>query len=162
MKEATLCLLIKNEKITLAKKKRKIGVDQLNGYGGKVEPGQTIEEAAVEETFDESKGFDGSKGVIIKESDLEKVAICSFYNSNEHPDFKVHVFIVREWEGEPGETEEMGPPQEFNLDNIPYDEMMDADRLWMSLVLSGKKIKANIHYDANGEVEEFSYTETEF
>lgn len=156
MKIATLCLLIKNEKITLAKKKRKIGVDKWNGYGGKVESGQTIKESAIEETFDESKG------VVINQCDLEKVAICSFYNNNEHPDFEVHIFIVRKWEGKPGETEEMGPPRKFDLDNIPYDEMMDADRLWMPLVLSEKKIEAEIHYGINGEVEEFSYTETKF
>ena len=45
MIEATLCFLLRKDEILLAKKKYGFGVGKWNGVGGKVEKGETIEEA---------------------------------------------------------------------------------------------------------------------
>ncbi len=45
----TLLFLRKNNHILLAMKKRGFGADRWNGVGGKLEPGETIEQALVRE-----------------------------------------------------------------------------------------------------------------
>ena len=63
MKKATLVFLKRDGGIYLAAKKKSIHVDGnklidtegiLNGYGGKVQDGESVEEAAIRELFEES------------------------------------------------------------------------------------------------------------
>ena len=49
----TLLLIVKNDKILLAEKKRGFGVGLFNGVGGKVKHDETIEEAMLRETKEE-------------------------------------------------------------------------------------------------------------
>ena len=51
--ETTLCLLRKNNKILLAVKKRGFGEGKYNGVGGKIEKGETPDQAMVRETSEE-------------------------------------------------------------------------------------------------------------
>lgn len=154
MKTATLVLLVKDGSVILAKKKKKVGVGKWNGYGGKVEGSDSIRKTAKDEVKQES-------GVVIEESDLEEVGLVVFH-INAEPAWKVHVFIARRWTNEPEESDEMGKPEPFKLDNIPYHEMLSADQKWMPLVLSGKKIKADAYYDAEMNLKDFSFTESTF
>ena len=134
MKQATLCLLIKNDKVLLAMKMRGFGVGRWNGTGGKVKKGEKIVEAAIRETKEEI-------GVDIK--NLEKVGLFhfTFLNKSEWNQ-DVTLFLVKDWIGEPAESEEMAPKW-FSFDEIPYDKMWSDDIHWMSLVLQGKKLEAD-------------------
>ena len=51
--ETTLLLLRKDNEILLAKKKRGFGEGKYNGVGGKLEDGETPEEAMIRETEEE-------------------------------------------------------------------------------------------------------------
>ena len=51
--ETTLCLLRKDNKILLAMKKRGFGTGKYNGVGGKIENGETLNEAMIRETKEE-------------------------------------------------------------------------------------------------------------
>ena len=51
--ETTLCLLRKENKILLAMKKRGFGTGKYNGVGGKIENGETLNEAMIRETKEE-------------------------------------------------------------------------------------------------------------
>jgi len=51
--ELTLLFLIKDDQILLAMKKRGFGAGRFNGVGGKVEPGETIEQALIRESQEE-------------------------------------------------------------------------------------------------------------
>ena len=53
MLHTTLIILKKDDEILLGLKKRGFGKGRLNGVGGKLEPGETIEEAAIRETEEE-------------------------------------------------------------------------------------------------------------
>jgi 8-oxo-dGTP pyrophosphatase MutT (NUDIX family) len=53
-KRLTLLLLRSNGRILLGRKKRGFGAGKANGFGGKVEVGETIKEAAVREVQEES------------------------------------------------------------------------------------------------------------
>ena len=54
MRQAKLCLLIKDGKILLAMKKRGFGVGKWNGCGGKLKDNERLEDAAIRELQEES------------------------------------------------------------------------------------------------------------
>ena len=113
MQKLTLVYLCTEDKICLAFKKRGFGQGKYNGYGGKLEAGETITEAAVREVMEEST-------CLVHEEDLEQVAELTFL----FPDKTLHVsaFFVTSWNGTPQETEEMSP-QWFLYTDIPYENM---------------------------------------
>ena len=103
---------------------------------------KNIVDAAMRETEEEI-------GTKIKE--LEKVAVLNFtFPYNQDWNQSVHVFLAKNWEGEPAESEEMAPKW-FKFHEIPYDEMWDDDKFWLPYILSGKKLKADFIFK-EGEI----------
>ncbi len=155
-KVASLVLLRAEQGVWLAMKKRGMGAGRWNGYGGKVEPGETIEAAMIRECTEESG---------VRPVRYHKVAELDFtLNAGTAQAWHmfVHTFICNEWEGEPVETEEMAP-QRFTEDTIPYEEMWDGDDKWMPLVLAGHLIRAALEFDENDKLLNHTITEvTEF
>lgn len=142
-KQTTLVFLIKKDKVLLAMKKRGFGEGRWNGSGGKVHDGETIEDAAKREVKEEI-------GVIIKKP--KKVAVLNFYFAEkEEWNQQVIVYLTKDWEGEPAESEEM-KPKWFKIDQIPYNQMWSDDSYWIPYVLSGKKVKADFLFDGNQKV----------
>lgn len=138
MRDTTLLFLVKRNSIEitdvcLAMKKRGFGKDRYNGYGGKVEGDETMEEAIKRECREES-------GVMI--SNLEKVGEIEFtFVHTQQFNQRVHVYITSLWVGEPVETEEMKPFW-VKKDDVPYQTMWPDDVYWLPQVLDGNKIKA--------------------
>lgn len=154
MKHNTLCIPLTDDRVLLGMKKRGFGEGKWNGFGGKVTEGETALAAAIRELSEESS-------LEANETDLEKVAVVNFYFDNVLT-IVCDVFLLRTWEGEPVESEEMRP-QWFAINNLPYADMWAADGEWFPLVLSGKSINADVHFNTDGSVvENFSYTETSF
>jgi len=137
MKETTLCLLIKEDRILLAMKKRGFGIGRWNGAGGKFDPGKgdkSILDTAIRETKEEI-------GVEIKNP--EKVGLFHFKFANkEEWNQDVSLFVANEWLGEPTESEEMAPKW-FSFNEIPYENMWPDDIHWLPHILQGKKVEAN-------------------
>jgi len=155
----TLCFFLTDNKVLLAMKKRGFGKDKWNGYGGKVgiKQGESIESAAVREIFEESN-------LSVQESKLEKVGLVRFsFDKKPKPEFfECHVFMAREWKGDPVETEEMRP-EWYPINNLPFNEMWAGDCKWIPLVLSGKKIKARVDFDSEGsKLNNFTWEEADF
>ncbi len=138
MRNATLALLVKDNKICLGIKKRKLGKGKYNGFGGMQEDGETIEQAAVRELQEEA---------CVRALKYKKVGELSFF-FNAQPEWNqvMHIYLVTHWEGEPKETEEM-TAEWFHLDSIPYDLMWDDDKYWLPHILSGKKVKGDVVLD---------------
>ena len=140
MRQATLCFLIKNDNaILLAFKKKGFGVGKWNGVGGKLDlrKDKNIFDTAIREMKEES-------GVKIK--DIEKVAILNFYFPyRKEWDQEVHVFISRNWEGEPKESEEM-KPKWFKIKEIPFEKMWPDDKFWLPKILKGEKLQAKFSF----------------
>lgn len=136
----TLCLLVQDGKILLGMKKRGFGAGRWNGFGGKVEAGESIEDGAKREMKEEC-------GVEIEQ--MEKVGIHEFrFKKNPQEVLEVHVFRVDTFAGEPVETDEMRPHW-FAFDEIPYDTMWADDRYWMPLFLEGKKLRTKFLFSEN-------------
>jgi len=153
MNKKTLSLLFlrKDDQILLAMKKRGFGEGRWNGVGGKVEEGETVEQAMIRETQEEI-------GVTPKV--YEKVADIRFdeYFKGEPTLMHVHIFVATEWEGEPEESEEM-KPQWFSTQHIPYDLMWADDPYWLPQVIEGKKLSADFKLDEHDTIISHSTTE---
>ena len=145
MKDYTLGFLFKKDKIILAKKKRKIGVGKWNGYGGKIHEGETKTEAMVREFKEECEAD-------IKEEDCNELGRVEFsFENQEGIGQNVFIYRIDSFSGEPKETEEMGEPMEFDVKDIPYNEMMLGDDKFVPFIVEGKKFFGRMHYSENGE-----------
>ncbi len=129
----TLLFLRRGDQILLAMKKRGFGVGRWNGVGGKLEPGETIEQALVREAEEEIGATPTS---------YWRVAELDFAQDAETDDpwhMYVYAYLCDEWAGEPVESDEMAP-QWYALDAIPYATMWQDDEHWLPLVLAGRAV----------------------
>ena len=137
MKVCTLLFLRRDDEILLAMKKRGFGAGWWNGVGGKIEPGESEEQALVRECQEE---------IGVTPLEFEKVAAHDFkFQDDATTDMQVHAYLCSKWQGEPGESEEMAPKW-FKLADIPYDDMWQDDIVWLPLVLRGKKLRASFTF----------------
>ncbi len=153
--KCTVVFLLKGEEICLARKKKSIhhadgtlgiSLDKWNGYGGKQEEGETITETAIRELFDES-------GIKITEKDLEYTGVISFFwpgnTSKDLADMEVYFYFVENYEGTPKEGDEMGPPEFFKMNAIPYDEMMAGDKIFLPKFINSEIVEGAFFFDKN-------------
>ena len=127
-------------------KKRGFGQGRWNGAGGKLDPkmgDKSILDAAIRETKEEI-------GVEIKNP--EKAAVFHFrFEKNKEWDQDVHLFLAKNWEGEPSESEEM-LPKWFAFKDIPYKDMWPDDTHWMPHILAGKKLEADFLFGEGDKI----------
>lgn len=148
----TLAIVREGERVLLGKKKRKHGKGFWNGFGGGVEDGETIEAAAVREVKEEVK---------ITPTNIVKRGVLEFYYADKPLGadvHEVHVFEVREFTGEPVETEEMDP-RWFAIDKIPYDNMWKDDQHWLPLLLAGKSFSGFFEFNDEQEIVRYNVEE---
>ena len=132
----TLCIVHDEGRVLLGMKKRGFGMDKWNGFGGKVQEGETIEQAAIRELQEEAN---------ITPTKIEKVGKLNFKFLDTGKEMDVTVFSVTDFDGIPSETEEMRPHW-FLKSEIPYDKMWTDDRYWLPLLFAGKKFNGNFDY----------------
>ena len=130
----TLCIVHRGNQVLLGMKKRGFGMGRWNGFGGKIEKGETIEEAMRRETFEEA-------GIDVSEA--EKVGILEFEFQGNPETLETHIFRAEKFVGEPMESEEM-KPQWFDVDKIPYKNMWADDIYWIPMFLERKKFQGKI------------------
>eukprot|EP00088_Acartia_fossae_P010736 TRINITY_DN15376_c0_g1_i1.p1 TRINITY_DN15376_c0_g1~~TRINITY_DN15376_c0_g1_i1.p1 ORF type:complete len:180 (+),score=49.91 TRINITY_DN15376_c0_g1_i1:95-634(+) len=133
-KVVTLTFLRRDGKILLGMKKRGLGQGKWNGFGGKVEAGETVTQAAARELLEEC-------GMVVKEESLLENAVILQQLQDFKELLEIHVFQTSEFTGEPKETEEMRP-QWFQESQIPFDEMWVDDKLWYPLMLKKERFRA--------------------
>ena len=137
----TLMLIIKNNKILLACKKRGFGLGKFNGIGGKVEPNETVINAAIRETQEEI--FITPLNPILKGI----IEFDEFYKG-ERTKVIMHIFVANSYSGRIKESDEM-KPKWFNLNSIPYESMFPDDKLWLPKILKGETFKGKFKFDEN-------------
>lgn len=116
--------------VLLGLKKRGFGAGKWNGFGGKVEPGENVEESAVRELLEESC-FQATP------SDLRWCGTLTYIYDTKPKGMEVHIFDLENWSGESLETEEMKPAW-FLHDDVPLKEMWADDEHWLLQYLDGE------------------------
>ncbi len=146
----TLCLLCDKDRVLLGMKKRGFGAGRWNGFGGKVEKKESIEDAARREMQEES-------GVVI--TTLQKRGVLEFsFEAAPKEILEVHIFHASDFTGKPKETEEM-VPMWFTIDTIPFTKMWPDDSHWMPLFFAGKKFRGNFHFGKSDAILQSSLCE---
>uniref|UniRef100_A0A673NK54 Oxidized purine nucleoside triphosphate hydrolase n=1 Tax=Sinocyclocheilus rhinocerous TaxID=307959 RepID=A0A673NK54_9TELE len=147
----TLVLVVQPGRVLLGMKKRGFGAGKWNGFGGKVQPGETIEQAARRELLEES-------GLTV--DTLHKIGNIKFEFIGETELLDVHIFRADTYKGEPTESDEMRP-QWFDTDKIPFIQMWADDVLWFPLMLQKKKFLGYFKFHGHDVIVEHKLEEVE-
>jgi 8-oxo-dGTP diphosphatase len=147
LKQKTLCFLVQGsppQSILLGYKKRGFGAGKYAGIGGGIEPGESIQAAAIRELQEETQ-------VVAQEEDLVFCGSLTFvFPSRRDWSQIVHVFRISRWQGSPQETEEM-LPEWFSTQAIPYSKMWQDNAIWLPRLLAGQPVTATFTFDADNE-----------
>lgn len=129
---AVLCHLKRNEKyLLLLKADGKFGGGFWNAPGGKIEDGETPENAAIREVREET-GFEIRR--------LENSGHLEFYfgHGKKRPDWTAEVYTSSDFDGTLKESDE-GKLGWFSKDELPMDKMWEDDRHWLPLLVKGTR-----------------------
>lgn len=136
--KATLIFVLDGDSVLLIRKKRGLGAGKINGPGGKLDEGETLQQCAHREVFEEL-------GIVVTESrDMGRLRFQFVDNYS----LDVSAFVARQYGGEPVETEE-AIPLWYPLDAIPFDEMWEDDRIWLPRVLAGERVDGRFIFDGD-------------
>ena len=137
---ATLVEIINWDTLLLKRSTRGISKSKWNGVGGKLEDGETPEQNAIRETFEET-------GLMVE--DLFYHGVLNFHNyGKEDVDFVVHLFSTKNFYGQlPANSDDGGELQWFPIDSLPMAEMWKDDEYWMPHLLKGEKFDADFYFD---------------
>ncbi|MDD3647512.1 MAG: 8-oxo-dGTP diphosphatase [Candidatus Dojkabacteria bacterium] len=146
---AVLCYLLKPEQVLLGLRKKVslgLGKNLITGIGGKIEQGESKEEATMREVEEE---------IGVKIQELRHVGKVIFFFPNKPSwDQEVHIFTSTKWEGEPKETDPIKPAW-YSTDKLPLSQMWEDNHYIVPEVLKGRKINAIFLYDTEKTVAEY-------
>lgn len=141
----TLVFVRRGQQILLGLKKRGFGEGRWNGFGGKVQSDETVEEAAKRELWEECS---------VQSHNLEHSGILEFEFVGNPVIMCVHVFQTHDYDGVPQESEEM-QPQWYNVDKVPFASMWPDDPLWFPLMLNGSKFRGYFKFQGMSTILEY-------
>lgn len=133
---AVLTFIRSGGRLLLILKKRGLGQGKINAPGGRLEPGETLEQAAVRETQEEV----GLTPLNLRPAGRLDFAFTDGYS------LRGHVFTADSFDGTLTETDEAAPFWCHEAE-IPYDRMWSDDRLWVPLMLQGRPFSARFIFD---------------
>ena len=136
VERATLLFVRKNGKLLLIHKKRGLGAGKINGPGGRLDPGETPRQAAIREVQEE---------LCVTPTGVRQAGELLFQFTNGHS-IHGYVFTATGLKGTPKETYEATPLWVSEKD-IPYHKMWADDRIWLPLMLAGKKFTGRFLFD---------------
>lgn len=136
MKNAVLIFPIKNNKILLGLKQKKVSVGLYSGYGGKQNKNEKIEQTAIRE-FVEETGME----TVVDKKDLKPVGVIDFTLNQKNQEvfkMKVFIYILKELKGSLKNNDEMKEHTWFDIDKIPYEKMLPDNKIFLPKILGGE------------------------
>ena len=135
---ATLVFVMAAGRILLIRKKRGLGAGKISGPGGRLDPGETPFDCAVREVEEE---------LHTTPIGLEQLGELRFQFVDGYS-ISATVFRAFEYEGDPVETDETAPIW-APLDALPFEEMWADDRVWLPLVVEGRRFSGRFVFDGD-------------
>lgn len=133
---ATLMFVVKDGQVLLIEKLTGIGQGKVNGPGGKIDPGESAQQAVIRECQEE---------LHITPHDPVKMGELHFAMSD-IPDIHCHVCLAEAFDGNPTTTRE-AIPMWTPISEIPYDRMWEDDRHWLPQMLDGQKFNGRFQFE---------------
>ncbi|MEZ4735666.1 MAG: 8-oxo-dGTP diphosphatase [Caldilineaceae bacterium] len=140
--EGTVCFVLDQSavpRLLLGLKKRGVGAGKYNGFGGKIETGESAPVAAARELWEEA-------GLTAAPTALQAMGHVLF----PHAQGRMHLFLATVWQGTPQESDEMIPCW-FPLHALPYAQMWPTDCDWLPFVLAGRRVEVVVHRRPDGQ-----------
>ena len=120
----------------MIRKKRGLGAGKINGVGGRLEAGELPLAGILREAREEL-------GIMLVEP--EKRGELHFQFLDGYSLFCT-VFVSSRFTGTPVETDEAAPLW-FEIDQLPFNEMWEDDKLWLRQALDGKSFRGFFVFD---------------
>jgi 8-oxo-dGTP diphosphatase len=131
--------------VLLGEKLRGLGVGHIVGPGGKVEAGETPEDAAIREVAEEV-------GLVIEPGALTPLACIRYpFVNREALSQRSFVFSARVFSGDIQGSGELVASW-WPITAVPYERMWSDAKLWLPRALSGEFIEATIVMGESNEV----------
>lgn len=129
--------------VLLTKKKRDFGVGKWNGPGGKLDPGESVEQALVRECQEE---------IGVTPLNYEPAGLLEFvWQTTPEKNQRCYLYICTRYSGQIVETEECFP-QWWPIQSLPFADMWEDDPHWLPQVLSGKEVNMRFYFDSNYKI----------
>lgn len=120
---ATVCFFVKSHQILLVEIEYPDGRRLWNGVGGKVDEGETPQEAVVREIGEETT-------LQVEFGDVREVEVVT------EGDFELHVFLASRWQGAISAVDPtLKQFKWFDFKDIPYNSMHVGNDVWLPRVL---------------------------
>ena len=139
---ATLIYMVKEDSVLLIRKLRGHGAGKINAPGGHIEVGETPEECAIREAFEEVR-------MVVLAAKLH--AKLRFHDTENGFNMLGYAFVATEFTGEPQPSDE-AIPFWVKINEIPFDQMWEDDRLWIPRILAGEVLDCEFVF-ANDELQ---------
>ncbi|OGC84588.1 hypothetical protein A3F55_00870 [Candidatus Adlerbacteria bacterium RIFCSPHIGHO2_12_FULL_53_18] len=141
-RSAYVCPL-RGESVLLGQNRDGGAAGKWSACGGKVNKNEWVVAAARRELREESS-------LEVDEKHLVPSALVTTYRGSAAY-YRLYIFTVKQWIGEPTDTSEMYNHQWFPFSQVPLKMMRPSDRQWLPLVLAGETFAADIYLDEDGE-----------
>jgi len=148
MKLATLCYVMKDDKTLMLyrnKKENDYHEGKWNGLGGKLEQGETPEECAIREVYEES-------GLRVSEPEMKGLITFPMFDGIN--DWYVWVFVFKKFEGEQIDSPE-GTLEWIDNRKLTELNLWDGDKIFIPWLFEDKCFSAKFIYE-NGEYKSYS------
>jgi 8-oxo-dGTP pyrophosphatase MutT (NUDIX family) len=128
-------IFVKNGQIILGEKRRGLGTGSLNGLGGNFEAAKgdkTTDDTMLREPYEEAR---------VTPRKIEKMGIVNFNFEGKRWYVELHVYKIDEFDGHPVDVpdSDLGNPRFYPIANLDYNRMWGGDRVWLPMLLQGKK-----------------------
>jgi 8-oxo-dGTP diphosphatase len=125
------------------RKKNDIHWGKWNTLGGKLEPGETPEECAVREVFEES-------GLTVRNPVMRGMLTFPAFDGEE--DWYVFVMVATDFSGDPVESSPEGDLAWIEDGRLAGLELWEGDRIFMDWLDDGRFFSGKLEYDGGGLV----------
>jgi 8-oxo-dGTP diphosphatase len=150
---AVVGYLVDGDRVLLGLRKKVflgLGENLIAGIGGKVEPGETKDQALKREILEE---------INVKVSSFAEMGSVRFIFPHK-PSWQqeVTIYLINQWEGKPQETEPI-KPEWFKKTALPTFQMWDDNAYWLPLVLENKRVNGTFLCGPDAKVLDYALVE---